>query len=486
MVVWARNGVVAAIVVAFVGFFGQPGSGPGTALVAEVEGEAISREVFEFFRAQNEGLLRQVAQENVDPRSLQDLLDRQTLDSLVRRHIISGEAVALGLRVSDKEVRSVVLAEDSFRRDGRFDRELFERFVVHSGLDSPRAYTAEVRRDLLMQKFQRLVSSPVRVSRAAAEEAVRRAGTRVRVQLAVARPEQFGSKVELTDEEILLFAEQNPARVEQAYQARIDEFDQPEEVRVRHILFTGEDPGPGAEEALRRVEGGEEFAALAEELSDDLATKGEGGDLGFFPRGRMLPAFEEVAFTLGPGEVSSPVETARGVHLIKLEERREPVTRTLDEASSELARGILLQERAQEDARRSAERMIALLRQGRDFEEAAAETGLSLQSPAPFAWTDAEIPGLGRVPGLHAAAFALEPDRPSLPRIFEVPGGFALVSLVDREEPDPETVSADLERTREQLEQELRGRMISGWYQTRRDGLLKDGRLRFFPLYRPG
>ncbi len=484
--VWARNLVIGAVVLAFVAFFGQPGARPTIVPVAELDGEPISRESFEFFRAQNEGFMRQLAPEEMDPSTFQDLLDRQTLDALVRRHVMSREAEALGLLVSDKEVRAEVLATPGFRQDGRFERELFERFVIRSGLEGPRAYTTEVQRDLLMQKFRRLVSSPVRVSRAAAEEAVRRAGTRVRLRIAVARPERFREGLEITPEEVETFAQTSPGRIEQRYQERLDEFMQPEEIRVRHILLTGEDARERAEEALVKLQEGQDFAALARELSDDLATKEQGGDLGFFPRGRMLPEFEEAAFVLELGETSSPVETARGVHLIRMEEREAGFEKTREEVAPELARGLLEEDRAAEKARLAADRMAGLVGSGRSFEEAAREVGLELETPNALRWTETGIRGLGPARELRAAAFTLHPDRPDLPRVFDVEGGFALISLLEREDPDPEALGAGLPQIQEQLAQELRARVLERWYQTRRDELQREGRLRYPLLNPPG
>jgi peptidyl-prolyl cis-trans isomerase D len=486
IVVWGRNLVVIAIVVAFVAFFGQPGGSPTTAPVAEVEGESISRETFEFFRAQSEARLQQIAQDQVDPRTLQELLDRQTLDALIQRQIMSTEASALGLRVSEPEVRAEVLADRNFRRDGRFDRELFERFVVHSGIDNPRDYTAEVGRDLLLQKFQRVMSSPIRVSRAAAEDAIRRAATRIQVAVAVARPKKFEDAVELTNEEVAAYAQENRERVEQAYQGRIDEYKRPEEIRVRHILLTGPDAEALAEKTLQRAGAGEDFAALAGELSDDAATKEEGGDLGFFPRGRMLPPFEDAAFALQPGELSQPVTTERGVHVIRLEERREAVERSIEEVTPDLARALLREERGRDAAREAADRMAGLLQESRDFEEAAAAAGLELEKPGSFAWTDPQIPGIGGTPAMRAAAFSLRPGSPSSPKVFEIPSGYALISLLDRQGPAPEELGADLGAAREGLEQELRGRVLSGWYEKRREELQRSGALRLFSLYRGG
>ena len=114
----------------------------------------------------------------------------------------------------------------------------------------------------------------------------------------------------------------------------------PEQVRVRHILLTWKPLGTQDDRAaiheqmkpiLERARNGEDFAALARELSDDYATKNTGGDTGLFHRGQMVPAFEEVAFALEPGEISDPVETVYGVHILKLEERQESRLLPLDE-----------------------------------------------------------------------------------------------------------------------------------------------------------
>ena len=101
----------------------------------------------------------------------------------------------------------------------------------------------------------------------------------------------------------------------------------PEQVRVRHILLTWKPLGTTDDRAaireqmvpiLERARAGEDFAALAREFSDDYATKESGGDTGLFRRGQMAPAFEQAAFALRePGEISGPVETAFGVHILQ-------------------------------------------------------------------------------------------------------------------------------------------------------------------------
>jgi peptidyl-prolyl cis-trans isomerase C len=125
-----------------------------------------------------------------------------------------------------------------------------------------------------------------------------------------------------------------------------------EQVRARHILVrVPQDTNPAddaklkgkAEGALKRVKKGEDFAALAQELSDD-GSKEKGGDLGFFPRGRMVEGFEEAAFALQPGQVSDVVRSQFGYHVIKVEERKPGRALGFDEAKEQVEQDLTREE----------------------------------------------------------------------------------------------------------------------------------------------
>ncbi len=118
------------------------------------------------------------------------------------------------------------------------------------------------------------------------------------------------------------------------YKEHGDDFKTPEMIRVRHILIKTEGAASDeekkkaksrAEEALKKLKAGEDFSKLASEVSEDPGTKEKGGELDFFPRGTMIPAFEEAAFALKPGEISGLVETEYGYHIIKMEEKKDAV-----------------------------------------------------------------------------------------------------------------------------------------------------------------
>lgn len=141
----------------------------------------------------------------------------------------------------------------------------------------------------------------------------------------------------------------------------------PEQVRARHILITWKPLGKPDDRAfireqmvpiLERARAGEDFAALAREFSDDYATRQAGGDTGFFYRGQMAPAFEAAAFALEPGEISEPIETAFGVHIIRLEERQELEVMALDDIRDQLREHVRT-EQAEQAVRDEIERLKA-------------------------------------------------------------------------------------------------------------------------------
>src|ERR1700761_5308263 len=115
-----------------------------------------------------------------------------------------------------------------------------------------------------------------------------------------------------------------------------------QEIHARHILLPTEDE---AKKALARVKGGEDFAKVATELSKDPA--GDGGDLGWFTKDRMVPEFADAAFKLQPGQVSEPVKSQFGWHIIKVEERRMKTFPPFDQVKDQAARYVA--QKAQSD-----------------------------------------------------------------------------------------------------------------------------------------
>jgi peptidyl-prolyl cis-trans isomerase C len=125
--------------------------------------------------------------------------------------------------------------------------------------------------------------------------------------------------------------------VKAAYDAAVGGFTPQPEYNAAHILVDSEEK---AKELLTRIEGGADFAELARENSSDPGSGPNGGDLGWFGKGMMVPEFEEAVVAMEPGSVSAPVQTQFGWHLIRLNETRDSVPPTLDQLRSQIEDGL--------------------------------------------------------------------------------------------------------------------------------------------------
>jgi len=157
--------------------------------------------------------------------------------------------------------------------------------------------------------------------------------------------QDVSSKIVVTPEEAKAFYDGNP-----------DLFKTPEMVRASHILVkvdenaTAEDKAKALEKIKgiqKRIQGGEDFAQVAKEVSD-CPSKANGGDLNFFRKGQMVPPFEKAAFSMKPGETSDVVETEFGYHIIRVTDRKEPGTLSFDEIKPRIEQHLRSEKMAQE------------------------------------------------------------------------------------------------------------------------------------------
>ena len=176
------------------------------------------------------------------------------------------------------------------------------------------------------------------------------------------------------------------------YDDKVKQLNPEDEVQARHILVASEEE---ANKLITRIAAGEDFAQLAKENSGDAGSKAQGGMLGYFGKGQMVPQFEDAAFALQKGQVSKPVQSQFGWHVIKVEDRRQKPPPSFDEVKDRLI-GSMVQSKAQsiatelrgkakieyvdpeikkmadEDAKKQAEAQAAIKKQ---MEDAAAAGG---------------------------------------------------------------------------------------------------------------
>ena len=149
------------------------------------------------------------------------------------------------------------------------------------------------------------------------------------------------------------------------YKAEPERFTTPAETHARHILIAGQDDAARAkaEKLLAELRAGADFATLAREHSADPGSAAKGGDLGFFPKGKMVPAFEQAAFALKkPGDLSPVVPTQFGFHIIRLEGRKPATVKPFDEVKDQLRAETIA--KLKNDARKKEVERVRALGQG--------------------------------------------------------------------------------------------------------------------------
>jgi peptidyl-prolyl cis-trans isomerase D len=355
-----------------------------------------------------------------------------------------------------------------------------------------RRFQEALRDELLIQKLGRLLSESVAVSEAEARDALRHRREEVRIAYVLFDGSKPPEGLEVSEAEVEALLASEPERVRTAYDERSEEYDRPEQVRARHILVQlPEEADAEAEAAARarmdaivkRIGEGADFVDVALESSEDPGSKEEGGDLGFFPRGRMVKPFEEMAFSLEPGAISEVIRTTHGLHLIRVEEKRAATVVPFEEAQDEIARDLIRTDHSVEAARAGAEELAAAVGEGQSLVEAAREARLTLERTDPIRRRpDGYVPGLGAAPELLTTAFALTEEQPSSPEILLLPGDkFALIQLLDRVEPSAEELEPLVGDERERLLTEKKTQLEEIWLADRRDSLAERGKL-FYSL----
>jgi peptidyl-prolyl cis-trans isomerase D len=450
-VLWFVIVVVGGVFVFYLGVGGATGGPRGQDTVVEVAGRRYSARDVDRVRRALEESYRQRLGDSFDREAVAPFLDESSARSLLRVGLLASEAERLGLQVTDPEIRdylrSIPGAADP---QGRIDREVVTQYAERN-FGSVRRFQESLRDELLAGKTDRLLRESVEVSDGEALDALRIRKEEVEIAFVALDPSRLPSGLEITDDAVAELVASDPDRIRASYEARIDEFDLPERVRARHILIRV--PGPAtpemkeglrgnAEAILARIREGADFAEVAMEESRDPGTAAQGGDLGFFPRGRMVKPFEDVAFSLEPGEISDVVTTIHGFHIIKVEEKRPPEKTRFEEVQDDLARDRL-----------------------------AARPDPVLRRP------DGRIPGLGVAPEVMDAAFAAE-EGARLDRVFDVSGKRVMIEVLARHTPTAEELGPLVEETRRELTEERRAQIQEAWVAARTEALSASGDLR--------
>jgi peptidyl-prolyl cis-trans isomerase D len=343
--------------------------------------------------------VQQVAERILQQKKYPDMvlpyLMPQAAQALIQREVLLQEANRLGLQVGDADLRRAMqtgpFAQALFPNGQFIGEDGYANFVQNYFRTSIQDFESQLKKELEINRLQAMVTGGITVSNQDVRDAYRQQGTKIKFDYAVINSEDLRKQINPTDAELQAFFKQNAARykdaipetrklayialnqtdvpsgapavtsqqVEQYYQGHQKDYQVPDEVKVRHILIkvpAGADAKTDAaakqkaEDLLKQIKGGADFAALAKANSDDPGSKEQGGELGMIQRGVTVPAFEKAAFDLQPGKTSDVIKTQFGYHILQVEEKQTAHLKPLEEVKAQIVATLTRQQEAEQQA----------------------------------------------------------------------------------------------------------------------------------------
>lgn len=348
---------------------GEAFASVGSARISNQEFDQAIRRQADIYRQQFRGQFDQTLMDNPEVR-------RGVLDQLVGEKLVAIGADRAGLRIPDKALAERIAAEPFFQDNGKFSKERYDLVAKGQGLTPP-GLDERMREDYKVQQFRSSITDTAFVPKATLDGFIRMAQQQREVSVVSFTPDQYTAKVKITPEQVKAYYDKNPAEFTTPERARIEfvelsvdalaaraqvpaeevkkvyedgmarnQWGKSEERRASHILITvapdAKDDVKAAAKAKAQAiadrvrKAPKTFAEVAKKESQDPGSATQGGDLGFFPRGQMVKAFDEAAFSAKKGEIVGPVQSEFGWHVIQLTDIHPAQVKSLADATPEI------------------------------------------------------------------------------------------------------------------------------------------------------
>jgi peptidyl-prolyl cis-trans isomerase D len=460
--------VILAFVILYVPALTDRGQGTPAETLVDVGGLKVS--LGEYQRAYNrqKQYYSQMYQGRLDENMIRQLgLEGQVLDTLVSERLVALEAKRLGIAVPDEAVARAIATSPDFQDAGKFiGKDEIRRRLELAGM-SEDDLELSLRQRIERESLEALIGAGVQVSDAEVEREFRKRTEQLRLEYVQVDSARYKAAVSPTDDEVKARFESKrdsykipekrvlsyvlldrptlqpqvavtDRELEVCYNDRLEDYRQQEEACASHILVkvklgdaaeghTDADAKALAQKALDQLKAGADFATLAKKVSEDTGSAAQGGDLGCFQPGRMVPEFDDAVFALEPGGTSELVTTQFGYHVIRLVSKKDATVQPFAEVKERI-RASLLDRNFVELGEQKSQALADALAHKKTLEEAAKAQGLTVQKSAPFARGELP-PGLAS-PTVVARAFQLKQGEPEKEG-FSVAQGAVFIALAE-------------------------------------------------------
>jgi peptidyl-prolyl cis-trans isomerase D len=465
--------LIAASMVTYLipGFMGDTTAATETGVVASVGGHEIHREeVARVVQAQARG--------NQIPDFYLPILRQQAVRQLIQQAELQYESERMGLKVSDQEFRDELQYgpyKQAFFPNGKWIGADKYKQMLSQGGTTVENFERDVRLDLLQRKLVNVIGASATATDSEVEKAFKDQNTKVKFQYAILKMEDVSKSIKPTDTELKAFYDANkpryansipekrqikyfvlsdknfadkvtidPAEIQRAYSANQNAYRIPERVKVRHILIETPKPGPDgkvdqkgiddarakAQDVLKQIKATGDWAGLARKYSADPGSKDKGGELDWLSKGQTVPEFEKAAFGQSKGQISDPVQSSFGFHIIQTEDKEDAHMKPLAEVKPGIEEAIKQEKIKGLVSQASTDAEAIAQKQGLD--KAASKYGAQVISSNPITRTDA-LPGIGPQPQLMDAIFSVN-DKAG-PQASQTPQGTVVFEVTKVEPP---------------------------------------------------
>jgi peptidyl-prolyl cis-trans isomerase D len=431
---------------------GQPTAG----VVAKVAGQDITAQ-------QVQDRARAMAQQQLGPQAqsmigqLLPLFVPRAVENLIAGKAIVAEAERMGLKATDADVRDELehgRYSSALFPGGKFiGQEAYESLLQQNNLTVP-IFEQGVKDDILQQKLVTIVTGSAVVSPPEIKQDFIKKNTKVKFEYAVLSQDDIRKGLHPTDDELRTFYDRNkatynntipekrkieyvmldksrllgqvqvtPDDLRNYYTDHQDQYRVPDEVKVSHILIKTPPAGADgkvyekataeaqkkAEDVLKQLKAGGKFEDLAKKYSEDPGSGKQGGELGWIGRGRTVPEFEKSAFSLPVGQLSDPVKSSYGFHIIRVEDKHQAHMKTLAEVKDQIEP--LIRQTKVSRLIESAGNTLLDQARSQGLEKAAAAKGLTPVT-TDFVGRNDVLPGIGATPQFMDAVFTAKEKAP--------------------------------------------------------------------------
>lgn len=404
---------------------------------------------------------KQIFGAEMDPK----IVTQQVVDEIISRYLLLDEANRLKIPVTDIELLEELKKIPAFQTNGQFDKNRYIEVLRLNGL-TPELFENDTRVNILLSKMKGFISSTVYVSEEEILKEYKYRNKIAEISYVQISPDLFKSQVKITDEILKKYYEKNknsfiePVKInakyiefssddikisdnisnselESFYLKNKDKFKQDEAIRARHILIKIKDFNDNAsvekaekkaEEIYKKAISGKKFEDLAKEYSDDIS-KQNGGDLGEIKRGMMIKEFEDALFALKEGEISKPVKTPFGIHIIKNEKYTPKKEYSFSEVKDNI-KNTLLKEKIMQIYRDNSQKKYREIAGYANLSAYAAKTGIKLNETGLFSEQDQPATLTPDVKDL-----LLKMDKGEMSNLIQMNGKYYIFEISERVEP---------------------------------------------------